>query len=478
MTVIINGTTGITSVDGSAAAPSVTGTDTNTGIVYGTDTLSLVTGGVAAATISSAQVVNFANTPTVGGSPIGASAATPTALGTVYGKMTTVGGTPYLTALGYNAGTNTTGVGGTAVGVNALNANTTGPGMTAVGYSALAANTIGTYHTAVGYQALSSLSNTSSSGATALGYQAGLNYNNADTTSSSTFLGFWAGKTTTTGTDNTFVGSQAGQLNNTGGYNCALGSAALQVNTTGSYNTAFGVQALRNNTTASNNTAVGYQALYSENRTADTNADNTAIGYQAGYSLTTGQRNTFLGMYSGNGGFGAGSITTGTYNISIGFATGASATGRNNSIVIGTPYAVVDKGENTGFISPNGGGVYQGNNSASWSTTSDRRLKKNIIDNNVGLEKLMQVQVRNFEYRLPEEIEELEAHCAIKKEGVQLGVIAQELQQVLPDCVKEESTGVLSVDPDNLTWYTINAIQEQQALIIQLTERITALEAK
>jgi len=40
----------------------------------------------------------------------GATAATPTALGTVYGSMTTSGGSPYLTALGYNAGvTNTTG---------------------------------------------------------------------------------------------------------------------------------------------------------------------------------------------------------------------------------------------------------------------------------------------------------------------------------------------------------------------------------
>lgn len=47
MTVIINGTNGITSVNGTAAAPSVTGTDTDTGIVYGTNTLTLSTGGTA-----------------------------------------------------------------------------------------------------------------------------------------------------------------------------------------------------------------------------------------------------------------------------------------------------------------------------------------------------------------------------------------------------------------------------------------------
>jgi hypothetical protein len=57
MTVIIDGTTGITSVNGSAAAPSVTGTDTDTGIVYGTNTLSLATGGVAGLTQDSSQNV-------------------------------------------------------------------------------------------------------------------------------------------------------------------------------------------------------------------------------------------------------------------------------------------------------------------------------------------------------------------------------------------------------------------------------------
>jgi hypothetical protein len=79
---------------------------------------------------------------------------------------------------------------------------------------------------------------------------------------------------------------------------------------------------------------------------------------------------------------------------------------------------------------------------------------------------------------LPEEVTELDANCAIQKEGVQLGVIAQELQAVLPECVKTESTGVMSVDSDNLTWYLVNAIKEQQAFITSLTDRIAALEAK
>jgi len=62
MAVVINGTTGITSVNGSAAAPSVTGTDTDTGIVYGTNTLSLATGGTTAVTIGSDQSTTLAGT--------------------------------------------------------------------------------------------------------------------------------------------------------------------------------------------------------------------------------------------------------------------------------------------------------------------------------------------------------------------------------------------------------------------------------
>jgi hypothetical protein len=59
MAVVISGDTGITSVNGTATAPSITGADTNTGIVYGTDTLSLATGGVAAVTIDSSQNVGI-----------------------------------------------------------------------------------------------------------------------------------------------------------------------------------------------------------------------------------------------------------------------------------------------------------------------------------------------------------------------------------------------------------------------------------
>ena len=50
MTITINGTTGISGVDGSSATPAMQGADTNTGISYGTDTVTINTGGTARVT--------------------------------------------------------------------------------------------------------------------------------------------------------------------------------------------------------------------------------------------------------------------------------------------------------------------------------------------------------------------------------------------------------------------------------------------
>jgi hypothetical protein len=66
MTVVIDGTNGITGVNGTAAAPAMTGTDTDTGVVYGTNTLSLATGGTTAVTIDASQRAQFLNTIGVG----------------------------------------------------------------------------------------------------------------------------------------------------------------------------------------------------------------------------------------------------------------------------------------------------------------------------------------------------------------------------------------------------------------------------
>jgi hypothetical protein len=338
-----------------------------------------VTWTLPAADGTSAQVLSTNGSGTLSWATAGGggSAATPTALGTVYASMSTSGAAPYLTAVGYLAG----------------NSNQSG----------------GIANSAFGWGALNS---------------------------------------NTTGIDNVSIGMQT-----------------MNVSTTGSANTAVGKKVLQANSTASNNTGVGFEALNSNT----TGASNTSAGKQALYYVTTGSNNIGIGVNAGE------SLTTGSSNIYIGSGTVyASSASVSNAINISAYTLQSDKGSQTALIFANsgagaGGSYYNGANSSSWNTTSDQRIKKNIVDNNDGLNKINSIRVRNFEYRLPEEVDsELKPSDAIIKSGVQLGVIAQELQAVLPECVKQETTGVLSVDSDNLTWYMINAIKELKAEIDKL----------
>jgi len=381
------------------------------------------------------------------------------------------------TAVGVSAlAASASGTYSTGIGYQALNALTTGNANTAVGGNAMVLNTSGVGNSGFGTAAL--YSNVSGSNNTAIGSNALL----VATASNNTAVGYQVLYSTTTGYANIAVGRQTLYSNTTGLANTGMGDLALY-NATASFNSAFGQNTLYSTTTGGNNSAFGSQALFS-NTTA---SNNTAVGYQAGYSTTTGGSSVFFGYQAGyaitgggnviigsNAGYASGvGMTTGTSNIIIGSSASASAVGDTQSItILAADSGGNGKGSSTGFINPNGGGVYQGNNSLSWSITSDQRIKKNIVDNNIGLSVINQIQVRNFEYRLPAEITELPQGQAVAKTGVQLGVIAQELQQVLPECIKTESTGVMSVNADNLTWYLVNAIKELTARVAQLESKL------
>jgi len=391
------------------------------------------------------------------------------------------------TAVGNGAlNANTTGSNNVVNGYQALYSNTTGGSNVANGYRALFSNTTGSRNTALGATALFNTESAGNGNNTAVGFQAG--YYNA-TGINNTALGADALIFNTTASNNAAVGYSALYANTTGTNNVAMGVSALNSNTTGSANTALGRSALVFNTTASSNTAVGYNALYS-NTTGD---NNTANGYQAFYSNTTGTQNVATGyraLFSNTTanyntatgyralfanttgsdnvamGYQAGDvITTGARNIIFGRLADPSAASGNDQVVIGD--SLTGKGDETAFIGGTNG-AYNEKNVTTWETTSDQRIKKNIVDNDDGLSVLSQIQVRNFEYRTPDEITDLPSHAAVKQDGTQIGVIAQEIQQVLPECVSENSTGVLSVNTDPLVWYLINAVKELKTEIEQL----------
>jgi hypothetical protein len=121
-----------------------------------------------------------------------------------------------------------------------------------------------------------------------------------------------------------------------------------------------------------------------------------------------------------------------------------------------------------------GNGNIQNTNN-SYGALSDIKLKENITDATPKLADLMQVRIVNFNLKS-------------EPEHKQIGVIAQELEQIFPALIEEtsdrndedgaESTTTKSVKYSVFVPMLIKAIQEQQALITSLTERITALEAK
>jgi len=201
---VLNGGTGQTSyTDGQLLIGNTTGN---------TLTKTTLTAG------SNITITNGSGAITIAASGGGGSPATPTVEGIVYGKMTASGGTPFLTALGYNAAVVTTGVSNVAVGVDALKTNTSGAYNTAMGYQALSSGTTALYsNSAVGYQALQSCTGEQN---TALGYQA-LKAHTSN--SNSTGIG-WSALVASSGTRNTGLGYSSGSAITSGSQNVIIGS--------------------------------------------------------------------------------------------------------------------------------------------------------------------------------------------------------------------------------------------------------------
>ena len=47
----------------------------------------------------------------------------------------------------------------------------------------------------------------------------------------------------------------------------------------------------------------------------------------------------------------------------------------------------------------------------------------------------------------------------------------QEIEEILPDVVETQTTGIKTVNPDNLTWYLVNAVKELSARVQELESR-------
>ena len=88
------------------------------------------------------------------------------------------------------------------------------------------------------------------------------------------------------------------------------------------------------------------------------------------------------------------------------------------------------------------------------NNSSDERLKKNVIDLDYGLKEIQKLRPVSYEWRQNDD-------------GIKLGLIAQEINQVVPEVVHvpENHEEFLSVNYSELIPVLIKAIQEQQKLI-------------
>lgn len=106
--------------------------------------------------------------------------------------------------------------------------------------------------------------------------------------------------------------------------------------------------------------------------------------------------------------------------------------------------------------------------------TSDERLKKNIVAIENALGKVISMRGVTYDWRKDEFPEKNFS------EGMQYGLIAQELEQVVPELVSTDNNGWKSIEYSHIVPLLIEAIKEQQQTIDRLKgneARIAALEA-
>jgi len=159
---------------------------------------------------------------------------------------------------------------------------------------------------------------------------------------------------------------------------------------------------------------------------------------------------------------------------------------RGGQIGISTPDPTANLSVN-GTANKTGGGT--------WAVFSDKRLKENVSNYTEGLDLITKIRTVNFTYN--DKMEKIWGPSPETKGRIYQGVIAQELQQIAPDMVREVTVGneydptdadykgevssdetFLEVDPNKFTYALINAVQEQQEQIESLKKQNETLQNK
>jgi len=101
--------------------------------------------------------------------------------------------------------------------------------------------------------------------------------------------------------------------------------------------------------------------------------------------------------------------------------------------------------------------------SGAWTNASDRRIKKNIVDIKYGLEDVLKIQPRSYQMK--------------EVSGDYIGLIAQEVEEIIPEVVSGDPEKQLTLDYGSLVAVAFKAIKELSAKNDALEARLAAVEA-
>jgi hypothetical protein len=105
----------------------------------------------------------------------------------------------------------------------------------------------------------------------------------------------------------------------------------------------------------------------------------------------------------------------------------------------------------------------------SWASYSDARLKDIGERYEHGLEEITKIEPVKYRYKEDNAL-------GLPSDGEYVGLIAQEVEEVLPEAVEQNAQGYLMLNGDPINYAMLNAIKELSAEVKRLKKRIEELE--
>jgi hypothetical protein len=252
--------------------------------------------------------------------------------------------------------------------------------------------------------------------------------------------------------------------------------------TVGQNNVAIGVVALSSDVGGSRTVAIGRGALENQNMgSSDTNSHNTAVGYGAGASVTTGTGNTLIGANAGDG------ITTGASNVVVGYLAETSANSVSAEIVLGP--GVTGSGASTVTFGSGSGKISNAfTSNATWTQSSDERLKTDIQADTLGLSFIKRLNPVTYKWKPSNEIDQSLPYYKEENERdtdvVMHGLVAQEVKAALDtegvDTFAGWGVGLDGVQVISREMFVsplIKAVQELSAQVTALQAEVNTLKS-